>query len=385
SVTVILEENTCFDAEMYADELDFDEDIEFRDDQRINLGKWVLRYLFSNLITEEIKRDEAHRKQLMSSKEQQKLQRENAPTSIQLPQAPTYGWQPSGPSSATTLKAGNGTAKPQTPGFNIGMATPAINNSPAQPAPTSNPRSSTADDGGPLEKRTSRQSGSHSRPSTDRNSDYFSSSRATSSEATTPGGTSKQPSTPGENGDEATTPSGDAAQKDAPSKTGLFGKKFRMGMSFSGMKTMAKTSTNDSNKDKPTVVEEKDESQSDSQSSKTSNSREVQENLQGTVQKIRFGYEDSLQAQIQNQQAYENGLPVAAPTTIDLPSAITPSLPAETPVLKPPPNTTILIQEDRPEAGGVADLFEGTVSSLGEQCDQLERSAPMWLAEVLLR
>ncbi|KAI7363754.1 WD40 repeat-like protein, partial [Hortaea werneckii] len=178
SVTVILEENTCFDAEMYADELDFDEDIEFRDDQRINLGKWVLRYLFSNLITEEIKRDEAHRKQLMSSKEQQKLQRENAPTSIQLPQAPTDGWQPSGPSSATTLKAGNGTAKPQTPGFNIGMATPAINNSPAQPAATSNPRSSTADDGGPLEKRTSRQSGSHSRPSTDRNSDYFSSSRA---------------------------------------------------------------------------------------------------------------------------------------------------------------------------------------------------------------
>ncbi|KAI7678094.1 hypothetical protein KC353_g22517, partial [Hortaea werneckii] len=195
SVTVILEENTCFDAEMYADELDFDEDIEFRDDQRINLGKWVLRYLFSNLITEEIKRDEAHRKQLMSSKEQQKLQRENAPTSIQLPQAPTDGWQPSGPSSATTLKAGNGTAKPQTPGFNIGMATPAINNSPAQPAATSNPRSSTADDGGPLEKRTSRQSGSHSRPSTDRNSDYFSSSRATNSEATTPGGTSKQPST----------------------------------------------------------------------------------------------------------------------------------------------------------------------------------------------
>ncbi|KAI6912695.1 WD40 repeat-like protein [Hortaea werneckii] len=385
SVTVILEENTCFDAEMYADELDFDEDIEFRDDQRINLGKWVLRYLFSNLITEEIKRDEAHRKQLMSSKEQQKLQRENAPTSIQLPQAPTDGWQPSGPSSATTLKAGNGNAKPQTPGFNIGMATPAINNSPAQPAPTSNPRSSTADDGGPLEKRSSRQSGSHSRQSTDRNSDYFSSSRVTSSEATTPGGTSKQPSTPGENGDEATTPSGDAAQKDTPSKAGLFGKKFRMGMSFSGMKTMAKTSTNDSNKDKPTVVEEKDESQSDSQSSKTSNSREVQENLQGTVQKIRFGYEDSLQAQIQNQQAYENGLPVAAPPTIDLPSAITPSLPAETPVLKPPPNTTILIQEDRPEAGGVADLFEGTVSSLGEQCDQLERSAPMWLAEVLLR
>jgi WD repeat-containing protein 48 len=60
-------------------------------------------------------------------------------------------------------------------------------------------------------------------------------------------------------------------------------------------------------------------------------------------------------------------------------------LPAETPVLKPPLNTTILIQEDRPEAGGVADLFEGTVGALGELCDAVERAAPMWLGEVLLR
>ena len=106
----------------------------------------------------------------------------------------------------------------------------------------------------------------------------------------------------------------------------------------------------------------------------------------GTVQKIRFAYEDSLQQQIQTQHAHENGLPVPAPS-IDLPSAITPSLPAETPILKPPLNTTILIQEDRPEAGGVADLFEGTVSSLGsaETCDLVEKAAPMWLGDVLLK
>lgn len=30
----MLEENYCFDAEMYADELELDENIEFRDDQR---------------------------------------------------------------------------------------------------------------------------------------------------------------------------------------------------------------------------------------------------------------------------------------------------------------------------------------------------------------
>lgn len=34
SLTCVLEENYCFDAEMYADELELEEKIEFRDDQR---------------------------------------------------------------------------------------------------------------------------------------------------------------------------------------------------------------------------------------------------------------------------------------------------------------------------------------------------------------
>ncbi|KKF92263.1 UBP9-binding protein bun107 [Ceratocystis platani] len=66
SLTVILEPYNCFDAEMYADELTMkvDPDIEFREDQRINLGKWVLRYLFSGLVDEEVRRDEIYRQKL---------------------------------------------------------------------------------------------------------------------------------------------------------------------------------------------------------------------------------------------------------------------------------------------------------------------------------
>jgi WD repeat-containing protein 48 len=220
-----------------------------------------------------------------------------------------------------------------------------------------------------------------SRKSTDRHSDYFSTSRLATSEITSPGGV-KLPVTPGE-GNEPTTPSEGAAQKDTPSKGGLFGKKFGMGsMSFSGMKKMGRQ-PQAADKDKPVIVEEKDETD-DSRSSKTDNSRVVDDNLLGTVQKIRFAYEDSLNSQLQSQVARDNGLPVAI-RPLELPTAITPSLPAETPVLKPPLNTTILIQEDRPEAGGVADLFEGTVGALGELCDAVERAAPMWLGEVLLR
>lgn len=387
SVAVILEENTCFDAEMYADELDLEEDIGFRDDQRINLGKWVLRYLFSNLITEEIRRDQTFRKQLLGTREPSGLQRENAPSSIQLPLTQVNGWHQDTATTptATTPRPTNGTTKAAaTPGLAIGQATPGIFSSPTKSMASAitNPLSPTAEEGAPLEKRVSQTS--QSRQSTDRNSDYFSTSRIPNTDLTSPGGVSKLPVTPSEGtAEEATTPSGEGAPKDTPSKEGLFGKKFRMGMSFSGMKKIGRTQPID--KDKPAVVEEKEETESDSRSSKTSNSRVPDDNLLGTVQKIRFAYEDSLQSQIQTQQAYENGLPVPSPGAIDIPSAITPSLPAETPVLKPPLNTTILIQEDRPEAGGVADLFEGTVGSLGDLCDLVEKAAPMWLGDVLLK
>lgn len=383
SLAVVLEENNCFDAEMYADELELDEDIEFKEDQRINLGKWVLRYLFQSLITEEIRRDERYRKALMNAQTQARLQRENAPSSIQLPQANTNGWHPdpTAPLSATTPRATNGMMKATTPGFGIGLATPAAFSSPNRNS-VGTALSPMSEEGAPLEKRMSQTS--QPRMSSDRNSDYFSSSRLPNTELTTPG-VPKPPVTPGEGDEGATTPVTDEASKDTPTKEGLFGKKFRMGMSFGGMKKLGKTQTNE--KDKPAAVEEKDEIESDSRSSKTSNSRVVDDNFMGTIQKIRFAYEDSLQQQSQQQISQEAaggalGQPAAR---IDLQTAITPSMPAETPVLKPPLNTTILIQEDRPEAGGVADLFEGTVGALGEMADLVEKAAPMWLGEVLLK
>lgn len=75
---VTLDQNTCFDAEVYADEIipEIGEkelkahsqlnpavsDLLY--DQRINLGKWVIRNLMANLLTEEIKRDKQYRASL---------------------------------------------------------------------------------------------------------------------------------------------------------------------------------------------------------------------------------------------------------------------------------------------------------------------------------
>jgi len=53
SITVMLDERSAFDAEIYRDEMGYKDET----DQRINIGKWVLRYLFANLIEAELAKD----------------------------------------------------------------------------------------------------------------------------------------------------------------------------------------------------------------------------------------------------------------------------------------------------------------------------------------
>jgi WD repeat-containing protein 48 len=378
SLTCVLEENNCFDAEMYADEVKIEEKIDFREDQRINLGKWILRYLFSNLIDEEIRRDEIYRKQLVESK-RQSLDRAQAPSSIQIPNSNLTSWKdlPSGPTSASTLRPTNGyhMSVPPTPGLAIGLATPA-----AHPPSHSSSHTSTlpftAEENHGLERTSTQNRGSSDRLS----HDYFSRPPAHTGPTATPGGTANgQAVSPG--GDAQTNPAPEAVQSPGPepqeqekSEKKLFGsKKFRMNF---GMKSLKKVQTAESNVTKAVETPSED---SDSRSSKTEE-KLIEDNFYGALQRIRFGYEDHLHHILHDKENKDH-----SPSQIKLECAITPSLPNETPVLKPPLNTTILIQEDRVDSGGVADLFEGTVSNLGTKADLIEKVAPMWLADVLLR
>lgn len=61
------------------------------------------------------------------------------------------------------------------------------------------------------------------------------------------------------------------------------------------------------------------------------------------------------------------------------------STPQDSPVLELPPDTRVIIQEERMESGGAADLFEGNIGSLDMQADLIEQVAPAWLADVLLK
>jgi len=310
----------------------------------VNLGKWVLRYLFANLLDEEIKRDEVYRRTFIESRHSGGLNRPSAPNSITLPQ------RDFGADDQSTPRA-NGRMSMMTPGMNIGLATP----------------------GAALLKKNSNQSamspGSDMRSpglttpfsaAFDKSADYFSAQPQSS--ANTPGpNTTKQPATPSEAAEKTST----AETEKAKETPGLFGKKFRMSMAFTG-KRLEKKAPEPA---KPVVEEKsKEENDAESRSSNVKEEPEFANSFLGTIQQIRHEY---------SQTTEENA--------VFIESLVTPCLPNETPVLNPPMTTTILIQEESHNSAGMTDLFEGRLSDLAKHVDLLETVAPLWLGDLLLK
>ncbi|CAG9956173.1 unnamed protein product [Clonostachys rosea f. rosea IK726] len=346
NLSVVLEPYNCFDAEVYADELQLEEPVEFREDQRISLGKWILRYLFANLIDAEIKQDEEYRRALDEGNETKRIAtRANAPTSIEIPR-PNLQLDTS--DKVSTPRATGAHLVPTTPGLAIGLATPApLTSLPNVPeGVVSTPLS-------PLEKRQSHAS----RQSTD--NDYFTSTigpadggakPAVTTPAATPAAETPDPKTPAEG------PKGkDKAVENG--KSTPFGK-FRMFGSKKLNRSASQTAP-----EKPAIVDEKAE---ESESS-SNHEKEVDDSFYGVIQKIRNDYDR--QATEQPDKPVETG--------------VTPSLPADTPVLKLPPNTKVIIQEET--SGGSANIYQGTVETVGNDAETIEQKAPMWLGHLLLQ
>lgn len=268
-------------------------------------------------------------------------QRANAPTSIQLPTSGSW------PDNSALTPRGNGNSYPMTPGMGIGVATPApLNHLPGVP-----------EDGAPLDKRASQAS----RTSAEKTGDYFSAAPLPSEASSKPTAESQPEEKPPK------SPSDADKETNGKDTNTLFGKKFRMGMgsmSFGSKKLGRSAST--ATAEKPVVVDEKVEDGSET-SENGEKEKEVDDSFFGIVQKIQNEYEKCL---LENpEQRVESG--------------ITPSLPNETPVLKPPPMTTVIIQEET--SGGSADLYRGTVATVGEDASLIAERAPMWLGDLLLR
>ena len=316
----------------------------------------MLRYLFANLIDEEIRRDEAFRHKLNQTVEKRMVAgRANPGMMIAIP--PPAGWSTS--ETPGTTPRPNGALVPVTPGFAIGAATPG--------SPLGQAADGMSTPLSPIDKRQSQVS----RPSVERE-DYFSDAINTPDAVTTPGPAQtpaaapppedKTAKTPNENGKDKEKEKGkDGKDKDngkAPSTP--FGKKFRVNMSFGSKKLGRSAST--AAAEKPAVVDEKAE---ESESS-SNHEKEFEDSFLGVVQKLRNEYEKQLADSPENL----------------VETRICPSLPNDTPVLKLPPGTKVIIQEET--SGGSAELYRGTVESVGLDADTIEQRGPQWLGEVLL-
>jgi WD repeat-containing protein 48 len=304
----------------------------------VSLGKWILRYLFANLIDEEIRRDELHRSKLNEGVEKRQVAtRADAPSSIVLP--------PPGLSmdQLLTPRASGPHLHVTTPGLAIGLASPGVVMT-LQGVPEEAVAS-------PLEKEVSRPSAEN---------DYFTAGITPAGGGATAPAATAETSEPKTSTDNSNDKGKDKEkEKAAESSKSPFSRKFRM--SFSS-KRIGRSSSQ-ATQDKPVVVDDKAE---ESESS-SNHEKEVDDSFFGVIQKIRNEYD---------KQAAES------PDKI-VETRVTPSLPSDTPVLKLPPGTKVIIQEET--SGGSANLYQGTVEHLGRDADIIEQKAPMWLGDVLLQ
>ncbi|EMD31556.1 hypothetical protein CERSUDRAFT_88909 [Gelatoporia subvermispora B] len=82
-LTVHLNER-CFEAEIYADEAGYEYDRRYGDEIRLNIGKWVLKNLFSGFVREEQRKATKRAREAAHETNQHRLQRSSAPTHIEI-------------------------------------------------------------------------------------------------------------------------------------------------------------------------------------------------------------------------------------------------------------------------------------------------------------
>lgn len=320
----------------------------------------MIRSLFKTLIQEELRRDAVFRDDLLA-KRNPDTKRDKPPLSITMP-APLSSFD-----SEATPRAND----PRTPGLSIGVATPGA-------VTTLSPISKNLS---PVQSRTSEEASNHRSSTEARSADYFEARKSEESGAGRRSGEATKPTElPSTIEDKDTTDSKDS--KDTPEtekeekpdkeekeekddkKKGRFGMKFPM--TFPTMK-LGRTSA-DATKT-PTQPEDNPETTSSSKSSEKDSPLALGDTMLGVIHRLRRDYDA--------QQLTHPDHPLL--------EGIVPSPLDETPPLEQPAHTLVLVQEDDPEAGGVVDLYRGMIGRLAADADVIERVAPVWLGELLLR
>ncbi|KAJ5122321.1 hypothetical protein N7448_003453 [Penicillium atrosanguineum] len=355
-LSVILEPNRCFDAEVYADEAGLLEDdlSQFRDDQRINLGKWILRWLFAPMVDEQIRRDDEYRETAIAKAEELARLNPTLGTSAPTDDIPRSVGIP----IARGMHSMDFPGSPNMSGFGIHVGTPSSANYLSTSMQSTSPFPALdVETPGSMGRNLDAVPGSFSDKS-----DYFSS-------APPPQGlshlsqldTDKTPMSPSDLNSPSGLPQSPAEPDKEERKKGssLFGKKFRMEFP----KVRGSRNSTDT---KPQIQEEKIE---ESEISSIKEEKTYEANISGVIDRIRDDYEEFLSSN----------------PSRDLVTAIVPSAESETPRLHIPPRTAVFIQEETGDTAVASDLYRGSVGTIGQEIERLEKAIPHWLGELLLK
>ena len=314
-----------------------------------------------------MRRDEEFRNDLVNGKSlgSSEIGARSTRLHIPLPTADVQNWQHMvAPSSASTPRAGFGDTRPlTTPGLAIGAATPgaALSNTVERNANVADIDPDQLCPPGPAVQTPATQEAQTS----ETQGDYFSSKpkRETAGQSEpTPGRDESVLETHQQTEDSASSDDGgrDETSKETSKESNTFGKRLRS--TFSPKKSAKVPAPTDAAKVEAT------ESTGKSAEAEDSKGYKVEENtFLAVVHRLRENYVEHL--------SQTGSLPK---------SLITPPLSVETPVLKLPPSTSVVIQEQRKDSVGVADSFESSTGDLGKNVDYLEKKAPSWLGELLL-
>lgn len=301
------------------------------------------------MINEEVKRDRVYQQVFLEKLKQQHSDRIGSSyIPLRSPKTPSQEHQTGDYLSQLSPRPLDSALEvPATPGITIGAA-PETNDD-ARPEDAAS-----GDQGNVAEKQRSDQG--HLHTSTDRQSSSYrdeANVRASSDGRTGRTSVEKDAALEG-NPQSPTNPEKEEKKEGSFS----FGSKFRMKFP----KKLGRSSVDT----KPPIVDEKPEGNEESEV--FHEEKAIEDSFLGTIQKIRYGFEDRVHSK---------------PSLAGDPR-IQPSPPHETPELKLPPSTAIIIQEDRLESGGVVDVYRGTVASVARDADIIEKNAPMWLGDLLL-
>ena len=328
ALTVHIEEPRCFEAEFYVDEFADCVDLaNFKEDQRGQVARWLLRNLFAGFVEAEIRMRNAS----------------DAADSHLPPETPAWDRIVRAP------RAG-----PFTPGMTMGLATPA--KTPALTSQPSNPlylglapKSATGEGG----DRTALPTSSTLMGAKGQGpADYFS---AKGSTPTLTSGAGKVPQTPGAKAREGSSAGGDeingnvvtpgvGAGNGAGGGSG-FMNKFRFGKNKAD-KTEAQADTPEEAARKARDAAAASTSTDDTEENKVLSHAQMLEEL--------FG------------------------------KPLTPASLSEMPKLPLPADTAVIISQSSADAGSWEAVYRGLVSCTGDDTEVLEQTAPMWLLDCLL-